>query len=534
MQSPIGFRLAGIGLAAAITVFAAGRNLIPREPGKTPNVWCTWAAQNYMFGEGARSLDPAELEGRRGALHAQDHITEGLILGGGGWARNFFPKARRDLYFSVDDGWDVPIENREPHRSGFLLAPEKFPSYKGTSAARLRRLNEDVKKLGWRGIAVWVAAQESPLYLKSGDAGALRQYWAERIRWSKEAGISYWKVDWGKRGADDGFRKWLTSLAREIWPQMIIEHCVQAGPLNSFPGDGRADPKFLEAAAARARYSAVLRLYDLSPQLGIPTMLERAAQVLRRTDGDPQASGLLNLDDEAVVAAVLGQTMALLRHPLFGRRPGPDLDVFMGGPRRQKSRMDEVVRALHWQRIAPAFAPNKGETEVDPRALRDTWLFQRGEFWLARVIGQKVHQAAAARVSRGIRLPVVKVDGEPPYVIASRHPNGAIAVATLERVCADRGLYFPKADVELEVSLGNRPIGVFGQYRALCLIFDKPIGNKRIWAQDLAGEEATDITKQVRMQGNRLWLTGELIRRVGLAAGTRGDLSDPGLVMLLE
>ena len=38
-------------------------NLIPSQPGKAPNYWCTWAAQNYMYGHHLPQLDPSILEG---------------------------------------------------------------------------------------------------------------------------------------------------------------------------------------------------------------------------------------------------------------------------------------------------------------------------------------------------------------------------------------------------------------------------------------------------------------------------------------
>lgn len=34
------------------------------------NYFCTWSVQNYQYGCGADRLDPAELEGARGAAHA--------------------------------------------------------------------------------------------------------------------------------------------------------------------------------------------------------------------------------------------------------------------------------------------------------------------------------------------------------------------------------------------------------------------------------------------------------------------------------
>ena len=61
--------------------------------------------------------------------------------------------------------------------------------------------------------------------------------------------------------------------------------------------------------------------------------------------------------------------------------------------------------------------------------------------------------------------------------------------------------------------------------------FHKSLGEFRIWAQDLAGDGAVDITSKVLVEGNKLVFPGELIKTVGLSAATPGDLSDPALVV---
>jgi hypothetical protein len=42
---------------------------------------------------------------------------------------------------------------------------------------------------------------------------------------------------------------------------------------------------------------------------------------------------------------------------------------------------------------------------------------------------------------------------------------------------------------------------------------------------------ASDITKSIIFKGNKITIPGDLIRKVGLSAGTKGDISDPGLVL---
>jgi hypothetical protein len=50
-------------------------------------------------------------------------------------------------------------------------------------------------------------------------------------------------------------------------------------------------------------------------------------------------------------------------------------------------------------------------------------------------------------------------------------------------------------------------------------------------AQDLCGDEATEITRLVQSDGDALILPGRLIDRIGLAAATPGDASEPGLLL---
>src|SRR5580765_4693148 len=85
----------------------AERNLIPSQPGKAPNYWCTWAAQNYMYGHHLRQLDPSILEGDSGGALAREAIGEQELFGINGWAKSFYPQVRSDAYLLLDDGWET-------------------------------------------------------------------------------------------------------------------------------------------------------------------------------------------------------------------------------------------------------------------------------------------------------------------------------------------------------------------------------------------------------------------------------------------
>jgi uncharacterized protein YqfA (UPF0365 family) len=53
----------------------------------------------------------------------------------------------------------------------------------------------------------------------------------------------------------------------------------------------------------------------------------------------------------------------------------------------------------------------------------------------------------------------------------------------------------------------------------------------KVIAQDLAGDHPIDITRKVRIEGNRLIIPGKIIRKIGLMNATPGDLSAPGMVI---
>ena len=54
-----------------------------------------------------------------------------------------------------------------------------------------------------------------------------------------------------------------------------------------------------------------------------------------------------------------------------------------------------------------------------------------------------------------------------------------------------------------------------------------------ILAQDLAGTEAVDISDRVKVDGSYVVIPGEVIADVGLSAASEGDISDPGLVLVI-
>lgn len=219
--------------------------------------------------------------------------------------------------------------------------------------------------------------------------------------------------------------------------------------------------------------------------------------------------------------------MGIMRNPhwLGIQTIGADYD-----PRELRHRSDEVVRAAHWHRIAPAFSIGGTPILLDQNRLKDVWRFRRGDTWANWVTGQTITQSAPARTARGLKLPEV-TGAEVPYVTAARNPNGAISIATFPRLDVSRRFYFPLADVTLAVPDLDHPIGVFGRYRSLTLRAPAPISGLIVYAQDLKALRSVDITSQLSEKGFNIVIPGSVIDRIGTSAASPGDRSDPGLVL---
>jgi hypothetical protein len=55
-----------------------------------------------------------------------------------------------------------------------------------------------------------------------------------------------------------------------------------------------------------------------------------------------------------------------------------------------------------------------------------------------------------------------------------------------------------------------------------------------VLAQDLASDQALDVTDHVRIDGRRLQLTEADLRSFGLRSVSKGDLSSPGIVFTIR
>ena len=520
-------------------------NLIPDQPGSTPSYWCTWGIQNF-------SLTPEQFPNFAGWNGPVNNLNEALLFDSPGWVANYFQPIQKDLYIMFDVGWDLPdgvnIDQERWRLGSMELAEERFPSCTGPPTERQRKLNQLVQSAGWRGAALWAGAQMTG----EGKDGQrlpehlLEPYYQKRARWSAEAGIPYWKVDVGAHAGSVVFRRRVTEIVRSVAPTLTLEHGTSCGPLNAVSTPWELTEEHPEGRFAhwqpiyrrsleQLRFSDVFRTYDVTGQLSVATTLDRVAKILSDGNLGPplelDASGLINCEDEPYLGAALGCAIGIMRHPLWLERTDELYD-----PYRVACKIDAVVRAVRWQRIAPAFGVKATPVMLDSHILTDTWTFRQGETWADFVWGKTISQGAPARVSRG--MPLVDVtpgpDGERPYVVASRHPNGAVSIAALPRTQADKGIFLPLTDVTLSLPDLTQPLAIFGRFHSVQIQLDRPLSARSLWAQDLAGQSAENISDRIQVDGNVIVLPAQLINTIGLSAATPGDESDPGFALQIH
>ena len=470
-------------------------NLIEEKQNPTPDYYCTWQTQLYACNNG-------------GPEKQREYMTEKNLFGGGtaqGWV-NFYEKARKDLLLVMDDSWDVPIKNYEKHYGSLVLDKEKFPSFyeENNPQKSLENLTKRVKQNGWKGLGGWVCAQESPLYSEK----SAEEYWIKRLKWCQSAGFSYWKVDWGEKAKDLEFRRMLTNLQRQYAPDVVIEHAMLADAIG---------------------FGEVFRTYDVPAIMSIPMTMQKTADCLTHTDG-----GMINCEDEVYTAAAIGCVMGVMRHQMCGDLPNGEPDLsFPAMHRNIKTKTAEILRAVRWHRMAPAFGVTVDDVWVSKERLTDYWDIesQHAEFekWWGFKDGERVEKTAPSAIARGTALPKIKPDknGLVPFAVSSKNPNGIISVATLGRT---QGREYILPQCEVKIDGGNAEMfGIFGEYDRLIINTERESG--RIYIQDIASDAAADITDKVEFADNRLVINGKIIHDFGTAENSVGDTSEPGVVL---
>ena len=501
----------------------------------SPNYFCTWHLM-YWYPKN---------RGEAG-LQSRDVLCDTLLFGEGGIAVTAYPQVRDKLYFLLDDGWDVRSSRGgtlpesqwfRPYVGSCQLCEEKFPGYGKSHQERLKTLADKVKAQGWRGLGLWISPTVSYAADVEGRGDSFADFWRRRMEWSKAAGVAYWKVDWGDFDVSDKHRDLLSELKREIYPELIMEHAVMRDPWNR---KGMESRFYIAAHRNRLAYSDVLRTYDVTFALSIPTTLSRVAELLTHP---PQMRedylGLINAEDEVYLCAALGLCFGVMRFDIgdFPVNSGPNW-AFGGkgnfpATRPARKQLDEVSRAVRWQSdFAPAFSAAVGETRISAENAEDSWHFTPDETWAKPLCGNSASsQCAPLSVARSCSLPRTDAKGEKPYLVACRNPNGALSIAALGRVTPERGYFTPRRDVYWGIGENTGYIGVFGAYNSLALEFSDDLSGKKVYAKDLLENDFRDITEQVRITENTIVLDGGLLEKIGTRCNSAGDFSEPALVM---
>jgi hypothetical protein len=566
-------------------------SLIPNHSSNAPDYYCTWGSQAYFHSERLLNKYPDQFATLNPEMfqYLGAMLTEETLLGENGLARTLFPDTRDGLYFLLDYGWDIPIvspkENYD-YFSSLILDTDKFPSCTGTPAERLRKLNDAFKDLGWMGIGLWVACEEAPSIIKEEADKYAKDldsrepiYWVERMKWMAEAGVEYLKFDFGKKLGDPDFRKMITRTAQNYAPELWIEHAHVSAPFNTplspeearaakaeglswiFHDEGvqgRISPSDLAEFRRLIPISPVFRLYDVTLEMGIPTMLERAAHALVSFGPDQPTQCLLNCEIIPYMGAGLGLCIGNMQLPgkdinyheqiirggheicesILAKVPVGE-DTAKGAPLNGDLKILEVVRTVNWHRIAPPYTVGGHQTHLSEEVLSDSWDLRLKKPYYADGLKDIMVQKAPATVCRNMDPVRVEAIGnasegpQAPYVVASRHPNGAVSIATLGRLSPETGYKNPDATIEADLKKITAPVGLFGHFLSVTLKAENISKKTQVWAQDLAEKEPVNITSRVKLQPGSLTISGSLAREI-CRPFNESDQSEPGIVIQLN
>ncbi len=485
--------------------------------GMTNNYFCTWQAQNDVVGMSTEQfpLKKHAMEACGSACEglAVNMLDEEILFGEGGFAQQY-PDERAELFFMLDYGWDIPYLTNPAENmvrfGGHELNTDRFPSFTGTPAERLKKLNAKIQTCGWQGLGIWVPSQPEGLNHQEPFSPEIMDYWRERILRSKEADIRYWKLDLGAYMHNPQFRRMLTELGHELYPALCIEQAICPAALNGkieedglFANEENA-PHFTETYAN----CDLFRSGDVSVELGNVTSLDRIAHLLK-TPG-----AVINCECNPLLAASLGHTVGLMRSELHR------------GGSENGDKLEEITATLNWHRFAPAFAGGTATASAKILSAQHTY----GETWVPNASNKTVTQSAPAVFARNTSLPKVLEGEDSRYVTASQNPSGAYSIASVPRPMAD-GCPLPPPVVECYPDSQTTLIGVFGEFAQLRVtlkgLTKKPL---RILAQDLTGAEAKEITDEVAFENGTLCFQGATLARVC----TPTDSSAPALAITWE
>lgn len=421
---------------------------------------------------------------------------------------------RRNLIFLMDDGWDIPIGTPNDSEHNYLYGsvdPDKvkFSRYGSTPEERLKNISDKVKEMGYAGLGLWISPQECLLEEYKEDSPV--SYWEKRAKWCAAAGVLYWKVDWGRHDYDDDYRSLISECAHKFAPGLLVEHAIVQKPLTHNHNSDTFLSERAERAVRQMTFCDAFRTYDLLEPFDKVCTLRRAHEALVVGKDTPHTGkGLINGENMYSVVAGLSLAAGIMNYN------------------------ENALSAINWQKLSPPFGAFDSDYSYSREFLCDTKFFDSEICEWAPCKGLTVEESAPAIMARGCPLPTVSKIGEhAPFVMASKNPKTkAYSVATVQRsVDPVISVYFP-ANVTLHEVDISAPLGVFGVFNTLTVEFDMSIKEGcRILAQDLTSDKAADITELAKIEGNKLVLSGKLLRYVGKLHRGHNNQSEPSLIM---
>ncbi len=477
-------------------------NLIPQESNITGNYLCTWWNQSKAAaGLGITGTGLSEW---------RDALNQDALFGDKNYYHIVPEELRSGLIFLLDDGWDLPIgtPNDAEHRPFYgAVAPDaiKFSRFGTTPEERLKGISEKVKEIGYAGLGLWISPQERGE--KEYNAEGARLYWEERAKWCHNAGVLYWKVDWGNHDFDDDYRKMMTECAHRYAPALMVEHAVVQMPCTH----QNYSENFTEERPRRVKYqmtySDVYRTYDLLTPFDKVCTLQRAHEALLCNGTTGTGLGLVNAENMYTIAAALGLTAGIMNYN------------------------EETAHCLKWHRISPPFGINECSYAHSEERLEDSLFFEAEICEWAPCKGRTVRESAPAIMARGCPLPAVTPCGEnAPFIIASKNPRtNAYSVASIRRtIDPNQAVYF-LADVTVYEVDPSAPIGIFGIFSSLTIDFTAPIPRgARALTQNFGADTALDITELVNIEESSIKIDGKILRLLGKNSN---DVSEPAIII---
>ncbi|MBE6715059.1 MAG: hypothetical protein E7575_07270 [Ruminococcaceae bacterium] len=483
-------------------------NLIPESSRPTGSYVCTWWNQSA-------AAEALGLEGT-GLSQWRDALNSDALFGENNFYHPATKEERSGLIFLLDDGWDLPLgtPNDAQHRHLYGSVdpdPVKFAAFGSTPAKRLLGISEKVKEMGYAGLGLWISPQEK----NEGeyDERTAREYWETRAKWCAEAGVSYWKVDWGTHDWDDDYRKMISECARKYAPDLWVEHAVIQLPCTH----NHRSFDFIKERQARVKkqmeFADAYRTYDVIDPFDNVCTLQRAHEALMQDPKKATGRAFINGENLYSVCASLGLCTGIMNYN------------------------NDARACVNWQRLSPPFSIKDGSYICSREILTDTMFCESELCEWAPCKGLTVKESAPAIMARNCPLPTVHpCAGASPFITASKNPEtGAYAVAAIRRTIDPiPGAHLPANVTIHDVNISSS-LGVFGVFNSLTVEFSEKIPkNVQILAQDLTGTLSLDITKKADMNDQSITLDGKLLRMIGKwERGTR-DPSEPSLVITLR